>query len=656
MSQETNKSAVSNTVHDDEVDQNVEQDTASSMVAIGQWYWVKHKESEWLGCVTKIGSNYAEITEPNFGSQSHYRTRILFTEFMEMTIHEPNADAAIINKVNHYQQLANSHMQEVKELTARLGVYNGLSISDQADSNGQALVVMSNTPDINGYKNALIKAQKEDLPKLFEKIKDANSEVARWMSAQSMSLLAESKILEGTIHSIKDRVFNVSLYAGLEEEVKLCKDGEPAAYNEKLHVMQRRLYMDEECLLNYRYGGMEFKDIREYDSWIAEPENFKRILPFERCMVAMQVRRKDKEREWDGKISMLFQIDNQRQMDKWTFLYIRNGERLYRLNTQIEFDEMLFPDKSVFDPTRPMMVKMFAGSPERFITSDQYDFEVAAAVEKARLSELWKKENPEDSWDENTKGDYWFANPYRGGLGSFDPEEWSPVDVTNPYYDECMGKISNEVKKYNRVAIIIQGLFDRSEALHPHPPVKTWTQDGFFQAVELIYDSSLALTYGEAPDFEAYRAKCNASLKQGSVVVGQEDVWLLSEGKKESARLDRDYRNRSEYRPKRFHPYGNEGPGYLAKVAEWSPRARRATFYWLREKGQYSFRGYAQCKISVKDSDIFNADAYQLGDFKQFFLDPRTRANYLKWAPMLLAAEEYKAGLIEPQEPAYLNL
>ena len=37
-------------------------------------------------------------------------------------------------------------------------------------------------------------------------------------------------------------------------------------------------------------------------------------------------------------------------------------------------------------------------------------------------------------------------------------------------------------------------------------------------------------------------------------------------------------------------------------------------------------------------------DAYKPGDYLQFFNDPRTRAKYLKWAPLLLEAEEYHAG------------
>ena len=41
---------------------------------------------------------------------------------------------------------------------------------------------------------------------------------------------------------------------------------------------------------------------------------------------------------------------------------------------------------------------------------------------------------------------------------------------------------------------------------------------------------------------------------------------------------------------------------------------------------------------------LFNVSAYKPGDFHMFFDDPRTREEYLEWAPLLLSAEEYHAG------------
>jgi hypothetical protein len=42
---------------------------------------------------------------------------------------------------------------------------------------------------------------------------------------------------------------------------------------------------------------------------------------------------------------------------------------------------------------------------------------------------------------------------------------------------------------------------------------------------------------------------------------------------------------------------------------------------------------------------------HKLGDFKQFYADPRTREQYLQWAPMLLSAEDYHNDKLKPQQP-----
>ena len=49
-------------------------------------------------------------------------------------------------------------------------------------------------------------------------------------------------------------------------------------------------------------------------------------------------------------------------------------------------------------------------------------------------------------------------------------------------------------------------------------------------------------------------------------------------------------------------------------------------------------------QLVVPKSRLLHVNAYTPGDFKQFFADPRTRADYLQWAPYLLEAEEYHAG------------
>ena len=377
-------------------------ENAAPYIKIGDWYWVKSSgshecektgeyidgEYEWLGCAMEIGTNYVQIQEPE-DQRSYRSTRVHFDNVFTRLRHEPDFERVINGKISYFQAEARKHLDEVKEITARLGVSKQLKLSNApAVDTGTALVVMSGQVDIKEYEASLVRAEKEELPALFEAVKIATSRVAKWMGAEMLPMKAQTKIMEGSIGEIKDRIFNVSLYAGLIEQVVQCKKGTPAAFSEKLRVMQRILFMDEECLLNYRTGGMEFENIGAFDEWMSEPDNLNRILPFPRCMVAMRVRRNPKNRDWQGSIQILMENIEHARSDKWTFLYIRNGENLYRLGSDsFEFDgakDFIFPDKAIFDPAEPMMVK-----------KDYSEFEMISLSDferRSRERELEKKQ------------------------------------------------------------------------------------------------------------------------------------------------------------------------------------------------------------------------------------------------------------------------
>lgn len=639
-------------------------------VEIGQWYWVKAQEEkwnatdkkyrtveyEWLGCIVNLGSNYLKIQGPS-GRNSSYAARIHFDNFWTSLRFEPNPEAALREKVEYYQFIANGYMNEVRAITARLGVSTQTKLGQpQASKGDNALMILSGQRHLDDYKNALARAESKELPELFEAIKNANESAAAWMAASALPMEAMAKGMQGTIGEIKDRIFNVSLYAGLMESIVKVRDGEPAPFHEKLRVMQRMFYMDEECLLNYRHGGMSFEKIEQFDAWLAEDDNLNRVLPSPRCLIAMRVRRNVRELEWDGSIRSLFINMNMRESDKATFLYIRNGDQLYRLSNDLDFGSSIFPDRGAFDPSRPSMVKMFASSVDQIISRDDYDERVKVEKERKRLEAKWKKENPEAEWraanpDASKSFGYAYANPHRGNHNNFNPKEWAPFDPSNVYFDDISDKFAAEMKQHNRIALIIQGLFDRSECLHPHPPVKVWSPTSFAASIELVYDGANVLHDGDAPDFEAYRERCNASLDSDSVVIGQDLYWQEKEAEKECRRRENDWRDKSEYRPKLFKPRGNDGPGYMARMAEWKPRSRMAKFTWHRERqtsgGPYSHQRYGDplfTSINVPADRLFNVSAYKPGDYRQFFQDSRTRASYLKWAPLLLAAEEYHAG------------
>ena len=153
---------------------------------------------------------------------------------------------------------------------------------------------------------------------------------------------------------------------------------------------------------------------------------------------------------------------------------------------------------------------------------------------------------------------------------------------------------------------------------------------------------------GEKPDFEAYRAKCNAQISVGTIVTGQQDLWEKHEAEKECERIERNWREaRHGYRPKRFKPEGNPGPGLLARVVRISGAKYTVSFEWQRERLReqpWGPKGPLPATFTCSADDIFNVEAYQPGDYKQFYADPRTREEYIQWAPLLLVAEDFHAG------------
>lgn len=625
---------------------------------VGQWYWVKDgKDKRWFGCIVHVGSNFATLESPAGGTQ-----RIHFDEFLGTCTLEPQPDAVIQRHICRHQEEVRALLAEVKTVTAALAIGQSPLLGA---GETQALAVRGkDRPDMKEYGSALVKAKEQTLPELFKKIRHANESLAEWMTAEVVPLKAQASQLNKIIGHINDRIFSVELYAGLVETIERIKDGQPAPIATKIHLLQRRCYMDEECLARYETGGMEFEDIHAFDAWLARPDNFKRLLPFPRSIVAFQVRRNDKLREVVNLIDIQINLDK-RDADRWTFLYIRNGEQLFRLSTAIQFDKELFPDLDRSQLSGKLWAEMFAGKVDKLITNDEHSSIIEEALRQKKECEQRARaynealKSPEAKAKAKAKGlkhpDASCVDvPYAVGWfhdSALEESRYQPYDKSNVYYDDISKHVGDEIKKHNRIALLVQGLLDRSPVLHPHPPWQIWSEDGFRSALELVYDESRALTAGDKPDFLAYQRRLNASLKVGSITVGQQDAWELYEGGKESERRDRDYRHRREhYRPTRFRPSGNPGPGMLAALVSHSKHGK-CTFAWNRERQTHPYGEHIRTTFTCNAEKLLHVDAYTPGDFRQFFDDPRTRAEYLQWAPLLLEAEEYHAGNRKVQKP-----
>lgn len=312
---------------------------------------------------------------------------------------------------------------------------------------------------------------------------------------------------------------------------------------------------------------------------------------------------------------------------------------------------------------------MYGRQVTHFVRKSEWDESVRHKNEREANKTKWEDDHPYEEWravktaeaqeagqdteSDNTSKYAWSQeNPYRAGYSSERLSDYQPFDKTSVFYDEMLAEVHAQIKKWNRVSVIIQGLYDRTSVLHPHPPVRAWEQDSFAANIELVYDGERTIYAGEKPDFEKYRADGLRFLKSYCVTIGQQDAWLEREVDKERARRRNDYR--SAYRdrdvPSWWKPDGDKGPGFIAQVVDI--RKGEAGYRWQRNRKRASWKTQDQMiegSIRVPIEKLFNVTAYRPGDYRQFFEDPRTREEYLQWANLLLSAEEWHAGNKKPR-------
>ena len=455
----------------------------------GQWYWVTeskradpvvvgvYDESDWLGCVVKIGTNYVELDDVNGSGQ-----RIHVNNFERRCRRELCPDEHIDAQVAAHQAEVVRLMARVAEITARLGVAPSPALSTGSET--AALATISSTGDTDTYKAALIKAKTTDLPDLFKQIEQESKLMSRWMKAKLIPLRAQADSLQSSIGAIADRIFSVELYAGLQEQVERIADGEPAPLATKIHLMQRLCYMDEECLANYRAGGMDYSNIGQFDAWLTDAENLDRLLPFPRCVVAFQIRRKERHRAWDD-LWDLIRIQDEAKADKATYLYIRNGAQVYRLRTGIDFGKRLFPDTARSRlRSAKLYAKVFGGSVDGVVSEDEY-LGIIEDVEERRAQ--WERKDKAHKAEKAAllaKG----LDPHKMSLKNlwpgFEPslhDDYVPYSPETVRYDDITKYIANQIKDHNRIAIVLQGLLDRITRAAPSPALAAVDRRGLQQ-------------------------------------------------------------------------------------------------------------------------------------------------------------------------------
>lgn len=555
----------------------------------GEWFHVTYQPSDEkapqeteLMCVEHVASNHVVFARSHPGG-GRWHVRMRFRNLMEDTKPAPNWRELIQGEIDAKQKELHEAVKALADCVRSADL-----LPENVEATPSLLPSRTRRSPAES-KKALIKLRDKSLPEAQKQIEQITKELVALNKDTCLPMLAECDVMLKTKEKIEDRLFVLEIYAGLGEHATQIAEGKPPEPSTPITVRQMLRYMDEETLINYEYGGMDYTDLKDFDAWLAKPENYGRILPEPRCVVAFKVRRHPKDYGRPESLAHAFAQMEWHNKNMKTYLAIRNGENVWRLATDIEFEPRLLPYRDEFH--RPFTHK-----------------------------EWWEREK--------------------------EPETITPEDFL---YDDKVEERQKLIFKYNRVLFLIQGLLDRSKVFRPHPPINLGDAAAVQEFVRLNYDEELGLPSANPPKWEEYRARLNKSIKPGSWVWAkwedeEYDSWErpghryktvkyrkiveVTQVKKDrsAVRVSWPWEDREGYE----FPTG-WGRGYGA----WGT--------WPVNRKHHRW---------VPIGDVLHCDAYAPGDYKQFLCDAYLKGEYLRWADPLLGAEGWHQKKAKEQTEA----
>lgn len=148
-------------------------------------------------------------------------------------------------------------------------------------------------------------------------------------------LRAKQKLMEQQIY-----LSNIYI-SGVRSREVLCT-GHPAPKNERYHVFQKRLYLDDELGLLANLIDMDFRDMEAIDNWLLETGHWKKLLPFPKTILVTRVRKRERAYS-DTLLGLLFNHFNMEHV-----VWLRDGDNVVRLSSDVTFTGQLFADPDQF--------------------------------------------------------------------------------------------------------------------------------------------------------------------------------------------------------------------------------------------------------------------------------------------------------------------
>jgi hypothetical protein len=149
--------------------------------------------------------------------------------------------------------------------------------------------------------------------------------------------------LRAELARVEEMAWTIDLYLGRDEQLRLLRDGAPAAAEEPITVRQMVLAMDEESLVLIGAGGLDGRSVEHFLEWLVEDDShLDRVLPEQKSIVVLVPTR---QRRDYGNAYEQAARDEENRVSHWLG---RNGEKVYVLVANLDVGDRLLPVRSEF--------------------------------------------------------------------------------------------------------------------------------------------------------------------------------------------------------------------------------------------------------------------------------------------------------------------
>ena len=572
---------------------------------VGEWYWVKTGKERRMMVVERVYSNHVAFVR-HAAEHSSYGERVRHEHLLARVKLELNWQSILMDEIMETRQLISDAAQRLLEDALAKNALSAPAAPGGASQTGLELSLRVTDP----------KQQKADLLSVQALAKETDQSIAE-LNKQFAGLcknlvaadLVRGKEVARQVEDIERKIFVIEVYAGLQEHVIQIAKGEPAGIGEKIAIRQSLLYMDEETLIGYADGGMDFENLGEFDEWIARPENMERCLPEKRGIVAWRVRRERKDYGPAKTIEIALKHLRWHSEDFKTYLLIRNGGNVYRIASDVDFSPRLIPLRTEFD-------KGFVSKSSNY--------------------------NPE-------------THRYE--------EAGTPITPNHMGYDDTVMALRKAMNHYNQIVVLVQGLLDRSEVFHPHAPINLSSAEAIDQWLVAVRDDEDVMDW-EGPHWRKYLEANQAAVKPGSMIYSRYlDIGKSGYNAKERPKIIaverlRGFNKQDEAKYRTFNSRQGRSQweddteipalGTPGVEVSWSWGTR---YGW--EHGDYGKWGEwpvnKRRRAWLPLDSLINLSTYNSGDYLPFLNDRKQRMEYELWTREFFAAEDW---LHEQANPA----